>query len=278
MSNYLIRTTVSLVIISLLTLSASAQKASHAQLGAEIAALREQITEREAAFLAPDAEDLAKFAVYHESSDGGLVRILPREKYGNALVVRGGGSFYSFATRTHEYGWGNDLCLEQGKFSVGFAGADLGFLKPLGDIALETVTLESGSVQALAAYVPPANEPLARLEWSKFHQTVVTGGDLFTSDHVLPGDAERLRLEWSKANQALAKAGDAFYLHRVPAVVGQSYAVRSIVYGRTDILAAFRVVRKDDDGSLILIWKMLQRYPTPQLKPSERPVTVKESK
>jgi len=43
-------------------------------------------------------------------------------------------------------------------------------------------------------------------------------------------------------------------------------AIRSAVgLARADVLVAFRVVRQDTDGSLIIAWKLLQKYPMPKL-------------
>jgi hypothetical protein len=41
--------------------------------------------------------------------------------------------------------------------------------------------------------------------------------------------------------------------------------LRSINYSDSDVLVAFRVLRKDTDGSLIIAWKMLKEYPVPDL-------------
>jgi hypothetical protein len=45
-----------------------------------------------------------------------------------------------------------------------------------------------------------------------------------------------------------------------------TYALRSISYGRSDILVTFRVVRQDANQSLIILWKKLKSYSTPALK------------
>jgi hypothetical protein len=55
------------------------------------------------------------------------------------------------------------------------------------------------------------------------------------------------------------------YSQRVRAQVKATYIVRSINYSSSDVLVAFRVLRKDTDGSLIIAWKMLREYPIPDL-------------
>jgi hypothetical protein len=68
--------------------------------------------------------------------------------------------------------------------------------------------------------------------------------------------------------------GESKYKNRLPPVVDQTYALRSINYGTSDILVAFRVARKNEtDGSLIIVWKELKRFPKPELK---REINVSE--
>jgi hypothetical protein len=198
-----------------------------------LAELHRQLREQEDAFLSPDPEDLKKFAAYTRNWDTGVIRILPREKFGKLLSQGEGGSYYSFAGLTHEYAFGDDLELDQGKFSTGFAGANFGFLAALGDVPLEQISEDSARVRTLADYAPPRDEPHARVEQRRFNEQFEHGG--------------------------------LGYVKSIPTAVGQSYVVRSINYRNSDILAAFRVVRQDGDGSLILVWKMLRRYPAPRL-------------
>jgi hypothetical protein len=42
--------------------------------------------------------------------------------------------------------------------------------------------------------------------------------------------------------------------------------VRSVDYGGSDVLVAFRVVRQDADGSVVLLWKMLKKFDKPVLE------------
>jgi hypothetical protein len=55
------------------------------------------------------------------------------------------------------------------------------------------------------------------------------------------------------------------YTRRLPAEIGATYILRSISYDRSDLLAALKVVRQDTDGSLIIAWKLLKKFPKPEL-------------
>jgi len=200
---------------------------------AQIQELQKQFDLKEQQFLSPAPEDLAAAAGFLQQPDTGLIRLLPRGKYEQVLLIRGAGAYYYFPQQTHIYGYGSDLELQQGDFLVGFAGADFGFLVSLANTPLEGVTLDHPGVQFLANYKAPNVEAEAR-EQAQLSGTGVQA-DGFT------------------------------YKSRLTAALDTTYAVRSIVYRGSDALVAFRVVRQDTDGSLILRWKLLKRYATPQL-------------
>jgi hypothetical protein len=63
-------------------------------------------------------------------------------------------------------------------------------------------------------------------------------------------------------------SGDWVYKSRETAEAGHTYALRSVNYETSDVLVAFRVVRKDEDGSMVLLWKLLKKYPKPTLERS----------
>jgi hypothetical protein len=211
-----------------------AQTVDRAQAAAEIASLREQIKAREALLLSVPQEDQRRYAEFLAQPRTGLIRLLPREKWMMKLSTPGDGAFYSFAHLTHEYGQGSDVMLEQGQFSVGFAGADFGLIVKLGDVPLESATGETDGVKFLSEYNPPTAEKEARAA----HMSTYAG----------------------------LRSGEWVYRSRVAAVVGNTYALRSVSYDRSDVLVVFRVVREDEDDSVVLLWKMLKKFPTPPLE------------
>jgi hypothetical protein len=227
-----------LPLICLPTLCADtrAQAGDRAQAAAEIESLREQIKAREATLLAPSDEDRRAHAGFLAQPDTGLVRLLPREKWDGKLSTRGGGAYYSFTNRTHEYGRGSDIELQQDSLLVGFAGADFGFMVGLGDMPVENVSEESEAVQFMASFQTPSVEAEARASHGQF---AYGGGH---------------------------QVGQWTYINRLPVTVGQTYALRSVNYEDTDVLVAFRVTRRDADGSVVLLWKLLKKYPKPTLR------------
>jgi len=189
--------------------------------------------------LAPTENDRNSFSEFLRGRHTGLIRLMPHGLYENAtyltrLNLRGGGAYYSFANLTHTYGYGDDLELNGNILSVGFAGADYGMLTNLGDLSLEDITLNDPRARFMAQYKPPTRVAAALAEEQRFKAGVTVDG--------------------------------ALYRKGLPVQVGATYLLRSVVYGDSDVLVAFRAVRQDSDGSVIIAWKRLKKYPVPELK------------
>ena len=221
---------------------------------------RSQPEKPEKKSLKPSPEARLKYAEFLKAKNTGLFVLLPREKYdpqvnGRHIVsripgdkyptlgsfqwangrrsgdVRGGGAYYSFTYRTHQYSDDTQLSLEQGHFLVGFSGASYGFLTNLGDVPLESVSLNTPAVNWAATYKRATYFGDARKEYRRFGQGVVVDGITFNG--------------------------------RLPMVPNSTYVLRAINYMNSDVLVAFRVVEVESDGTALILWKLLKRYSTP---------------
>jgi hypothetical protein len=221
--------------------------------------------------VAPAEEDRLKYASLLSQSNTGLVRLLPRWAFSNFPVspdpqsrpygprdfgINGGGAYFSFYYRTHEYGRGSDIELNRrvtrpdvefygdhdklrpdlnegvpssGTFKVGFAGADYGMMTDIGDLPLEAINLNNSGLAFLLKYRPPRPEAQARCEFRRFRAGVVDAdGRLFKNE--------------------------------LPIKTGDTYLLRSIVYDRYDVLVAIQVVRQESDGSVTFAWQLLKKF------------------
>lgn len=209
--------------------------------------------------LALSDQDRANYAGLLAQSNTGLIRLLPRinpkSLYGfpgKRPSMRGEGAYFSFHYRAHEYGYGSDLELEavphfkgpSGRpmveappnyiLLVGFAGADFGMLTNIGKVSLSDLTTADARVAYLLGYKPPRPEREARAEYARFGQGITIDGQTYTN--------------------------------RQPLQPGATYLLRSISYGVSDMLVAFQVLRQESNGSVVLGWKILKNYATPELK------------
>ena len=208
----------------------------------------QSLTKEEKRLLAVPPEVRRPHADFLERPRTGIVRLLPRETYDRKLKLRGGGAYYSFAHREHQYGYGSDIELQRGYLSSGFAGADFGFLTDLGDVPLEFVSAETEALHFMTDFKIPSDEPEAREAALWFSRIA----------------GQRVEGRWVEVNGQ--QVGEWYYARRLPAVVGHTYALRSINYDSSDVLVAFRVLQKDDNGSIVLLWKMLKKFATPTLR------------
>jgi hypothetical protein len=196
--------------------------------------------------LYPSDDERASFAALLREDGTGLMRLLPYtgchldprilDASGKCLErvppVWGGGSFYSFKRKKHHLAPFTDIVLRDNTFQVGFVNHSLGLLTTLGDVPLETVTLQSKAVRPFLKLVPA--------------QT--------------PADTER---EFVRS-RAWRESPEYVYGPTMPVRENTTYVLRSIAYAPnrskpTDVLVAFRVARRDTDGAVTIAWKHLQK-------------------
>ena len=187
--------------------------------------------------LAPSVQDRADHAAFLREKNTGLIKLLPRELYDSRtyhtekrLNAKGGGAYYSFFYLSHEPGYGSDIEFAHNRFTVGFAGG-YGMLVRIGDVLLNDISLDSANAKFIARYRPARSMPDLRCELKRFQDGVEVDGLV--------------------------------YRNSLPVEVNSTYLLRSISYGRSDLLVAFRVTRQDNDGSVILAWKLLNQYSKP---------------
>jgi hypothetical protein len=202
------------------------QEATREQKLEKISELNNQNKELEQEIILPDEKDVKQA----EQEGFSVFRILPREKYDRKLSIQGGGSYYSFTTKSHDYQKIPEISLEQNNLKVGFGGANYGLIADLGETPLTAIGKETGEVNFLINYKPPTDEPEVRAEQRRTWNYEVDGF---------------------------------LYKSHMPAVVGHSYVLRAISFDAADVLVAFKIHRKDADGSLIIFWKAIQQFAKP---------------
>ncbi len=195
-----------------------------------------EIADLEASLLAPPPDITSKYAEFLKTPETGIVKLFRRGTRRDVMGPRmDGGAYYSFVRRSHEYGQGNDIELDEGGlFKVGFAGADYGFFISLGRGEIESIPQESQN--------PPAwLTASARKAWES------------AWSYRTPTSIEEFRKE--------ARAAENHILPRD----GVVYLLRSIAPRRSDVLVAFKVEKTLDD-SVVIVWRLLNNWPTPEIR------------
>lgn len=167
-------------------------------------------------------------------------------------------SAYSFRKNTYRLWRLADLVYREGIF---FAGGRYtqGIIGALGDVELDKVSLNSKGVKQLSEFVPIDEYKEIEQQYKKIEHGVVVNGIPFSN---------KLKIK-----------ENATYILRSIAYQGKSYTTVAarITYNefdfdkRFDVLVAFRVLKKDKDQSVIILWKELERKESPKLKfPAEK--------
>lgn len=211
--------------------------------------------------LAPDEFLLSKHASFLKQSRTGLIKLFPDlgcEENANVLRVDSNclnwipnSAFYSFREKQHTSEILSDLIYKNG-FLVTDGILSQGILAAVGDVPLENISLSSEGMKFLLEYKP---ESLSQDAFKQFVQI---------SKGVRDG-----KFEYRKAIPAVENMT---YLIRVIAYKGSFYRVYrglnfDVLYGdkRVDLTLAFRVLRKEEDGSIALLWKELARKDAPRV-------------
>ncbi len=212
--------------------------------------------------LLPNQDDLAKYKAFLEQPKTGIFRLMNDVGCeSNVYVIRvddscknsvPNGSFYSFREKEYTTAYLSDLRLIEGILvSDGMLSQNI--LTELGDVSLENLTLESQGMNFITKFTPETEGGKATEQFIR----IVRG----------------------------IRVGDFEYRKALPAIVNSTYALRIIAYRgsvyrnfrgwffnlldgdkRIDSVVAFRIIRKETDGNITILWKELDRKKSPKLK------------
>ena len=201
-----------------------------------------KLLNREKELLFPCKALQTEFKPYLKKTNTKLARLYPNEKYAAALGIYNAWTQYSFKNQmpvNELTNTASSLLLEKGKFITQLAGVDLRFLLNLGDIEIENVMPDRAELKFLLKYKPSNIESEVRKDGLLLHSGIVANGFI--------------------------------YKREVVATPNNTYIMRNIAFYPDptlayDFLIVFRTLRQLDDGSYIFAWKILKKFPTPQLK------------
>jgi hypothetical protein len=194
-----------------------------------------ELTAEQKSLLEPSLHYEASFAKFLSQPNTGLVRLLPREKYDQTfqMPLRGGGAYYSFNKLSQEQTPWSDIKFQEGELHTGVNDLTLGLMTMLGDVSLENVDLDNPAVKFISQLALP-------VKYGEY------------KSHL-----EKYRLGFG---------ADGTYRSGLPAQLNTTYVMRSTIYNRVDSVVGFRVIGEDADGSVTLLWKLLNKLPVKKLK------------
>lgn len=202
-----------------------------------------KLTDEQKRLLKPSPHLEASFASFLSQPNTGLVRLLPREKYDQTvqMPLRGGGAYYSFSKLSHEASTWSDIKFQEGELHTGVNNLTLGLMTMMGDVPLENLALDNPAVKFISQLALPAKYAEYEIHVDKYRSGFEADGNIYRS--------------------------------ALSAQLNATYILRSTIYKRVDSVIAFRIIRRDSDGSITLLWKILNKLQVKKLKDVPREYT-----
>lgn len=258
-----------LIMISLSPVSAQFSRQSSGSLTSinrNLFPIRKKPNGKQKKQLEPHPADLTKYAGFLNQPKTGIFRLFPDLGCeANANVIRADkkcleaipeSSFYSFREDEHTAEYLSDIRLKDNYLITDGLLAQ-GFLVVLGDVALDKISLSTEALNFMQKYSVKPSGAEAQKQFAEMLKGVKAGDFLY--------------------RKAFPAAENTTYALRVVAFKGSLYrAFRGYRYDllggdkRIDITVAFRVVRKNTDGSVTLLWKELERRDAPKFQFAKR--------
>ena len=225
----------------------------------------DKLIDLEGKILAASIQDYERYSQFLKKPNTGLARIMPANQQNKSipsggtpysfLFTRGGGSFFQFKDRSHFHGFGSDIAyrtflkedgsIDYGYFRAGFVNSQIAFMGELGLMNISKINLKHPLIEFARSYRPPTKKEDWAAEDDQF------GEDLVKTFNPFETGIEQKLKDQEKANVT----------PRVPALVGATYVVRSMIFENYDTVTVFQVVRKDEiDGSLVIAWEILDDF------------------
>ena len=211
--------------------------------------------------LAPDSSDLLTYAAFLKQPNTGLTKLFPDAGCEeNAQIVRAdaeclnwipNSGFYSFRREKYVGEPLADIRYKDG-FLISDSLLSQGIMTALGNVPLENISLADEQLRFLVDYQPKSESLAAAAQAEKITNGIKTGTYVYRNSW-------RELEDTTYALRVIAYRG-AFYFP----FQGQKF---DLLDGdtRKDIIVVFRIIRKNADGSVTLLWKELNRKDSPKL-------------
>lgn len=225
-------------------------------------------TKDELQLVAPDPSLFERYREFLTRPYAGLFKLVPDAGCAdNSKVLAaseecmkftfpGAGNSYSFRTKNYRIRNLSDLTFSDSHLIV-TGTLTHGVLVDLGDVPLESISLQSAGLDYLVEFQPSAGFKEANTMLESLDNGIQRDGFLYTRS--------------------------------LPAIENNTYALRSIAYRgrvmnavkgipyneldfdkRRDIIVVFRIVQRDPDGGISILWNQLSDKEAPKIKPERR--------
>ena len=198
----------------------------------------------------------------------GIFRLFPDFDCVSRNLVNIGSECRDFVPESSDFSFRSVAYTSRFYHDLGFDRTELvsdsffsqGILVPLGDVPIEKVDLELAELKYLTEIQPDVLIPNAKKTSRNIGRGVDAGGFHYSTS-VIPYENTTYALR----NIAYGISGSLPSLK--PDSTMTEIKFKSLeMDSRDDVIVAFRIVRKDTDGGLTIVWKELSRREAPKLK------------
>jgi hypothetical protein len=224
------------------------------------------------ALKAPRAEDMAFYREFLKAKGTGIIRLFPALDCESQYVVRVDGPCGDVLPNASSLlfrkgGISSDLVFKDGEL-VADSFFAVSIMTNLGDVPVGDISLSTTGMKFLTDHIPATDIETARKHYAGFAKGITEAGRIYRNrSAAVPGTAYAVRIiAYRNGNNIRERR--IWYLENTPF---SKYLVPAAVRPlmdtdeRVDLTVAFRVIRKDDNGSITLVWKELSRKEVPTL-------------
>ena len=224
-----------------------------------------ELPAQEKLLIAVENKLLEKFSAFLKQPNTGIVKLLSYKE--NKLAVNdvrtqsafpnipGSGTYYSFVKKNHIADEWAQIRLFDGVFLPAYSEMKRTTVASSGGAA-QSFTYTSGNEFAVFAEI--GNTPLEKV--NPEHPALK-----FLFEFVPPKDSIELANQRKILRAGIVKDNLRFQGGAL-SKAETTYAVRSIIYKKTDAVYVFRVINQSADGSVLLLWKQLKAFSPIELK------------
>jgi hypothetical protein len=211
----------------------------------------------------PDNQYFEQYKNFLKQKNTGLLRLVPDlgcSENTSVVIVSdeclkhsfpGNGSAFSFRVQSYRLWRLSDIALDNGNL-ISLSKYQQGIMVNLGDVPIEKVDDNYKDAEFIKHYMPLLIPSEAQKDFIKFKSGVSVGSKKYAS--VLK----------SEVNSTYILRSIAFRCKYFRAIGGTTYDEFDFD-SRKDILVVFRIISKNDDGSIVLLWKELRNEKAPKL-------------
>ncbi len=218
--------------------------------------------------LKPSQNVLDKYAGFLKQPDSGIFKLnadgrcaqntetVSGDETCSNYKIPGGGTSFSFRYKSHRIPRLADLILESNILKT-FAAMQQGAMVNLGDVPLESVSLQSKGLRYLIDLELVSDE-------SDLAKTEELLGKGITADGFVYGLGFYVKENMTFALRSVAYEGK--LMKSLNGIVYDEFKFDK----RKDVLIAFRIVEKEGNGNVTIAWKELSRRDSPVLKTNKQ--------